>query len=439
MSTQEAELNESVKSNDNLTVKVTNQPHCRVKFEITVHPQAVSTAHEKAIKNINKEISIPGFRKGKAPRHLILERYPNDIRKEWVDLTLQTAFNEAIQLTHIYPLKDGQIKRPVIHECSLEKGAHFTIEFETRPTIPSIDVGHLNLKKTQPSPITDQQREDALEQIQNQYITYEPIKDRGAQPGDFVDLDVDILTQPIKRATNNQRVRLDEKNVPAWIYEKVIGLQAGESAEGETQLESTSPDAPNPSIPFRVTVKEVWQGTIPSIDEALAKKCGLETVEELKKRVENKLEEQKHLDTERQQIQELEKALLDHYSFDLPSSMIETDKQARMTHYLNQLKEEHSEEYFRTNHAQIEEMMEKRTRQALQLFLLLRKYAAENQIEVSNQDMSQELNHQLALIPSGQSQIDIYDRENLHQQVYNLALDRKIKQFLLDKAPFIEG
>ena len=47
---------------------------------------------------------------------------------------------KRLHLTHIHPLKDGQIKRPVVHECTVEKGAHFTIEFESRPAIPKVNV-----------------------------------------------------------------------------------------------------------------------------------------------------------------------------------------------------------------------------------------------------------------------------------------------------------
>jgi trigger factor len=434
VSTQETELDVSHNSNENIQVKVTKQPNCQIKFEITVTPQAVSASYIKAVKNVNKEVNIPGFRKGKAPDRLILERYGSHIQKEWIDLVLQVAFNEAIQLTHIHPLKDGNIKRPVVHECSQEKGANFTIEFESRPIVPSVNPSDLTLKKIEPSPITQQQEENALEQVLNQLTDYQPIEDRSIQEGDFINLDVDILEETPRRIVDNQRVRVNSKDLPAWILEKVIGLKKGETAKGETDAHS-----PEKQIPFLVTIQGVWEGKIPEINDDLAKKTGLQSVEDLHKKIRERLKQENELEAYQKQIKELNQLLTDKYPIDLPRSLIDSDKKARLSHYLNQLQQEHHEDYFAANQDRIEEMIEKTSVRNLQLFFLLHKIATDYHIEVSDSDLTQELNHQLALIPSGRSSIDIYDKENLRKQVYTLALDRKIKQFLLDKATLIEG
>ena len=75
MSTQETEPEVSTVNNDNVTVTITKKPHCEIKFDIKVNPRPVAAAYQKALKNINKEVNIPGFRKGKAPEKLISEKY----------------------------------------------------------------------------------------------------------------------------------------------------------------------------------------------------------------------------------------------------------------------------------------------------------------------------------------------------------------------------
>ncbi|WP_068467212.1 trigger factor [Candidatus Protochlamydia phocaeensis] len=435
MSTQETEVGVQTVSNDNLSVQVTKKPRCQIKFDITVAPAAVEAAYHKALKAINKEVNIPGFRKGKAPDQIVLERYGASVQKECVDIVLQTAFNEAIQLTHLHPLKDGNIKRPVVHECSREKGAHVVIEFEARPVIPTVQPEDLKLKKVQPNPITEEDRQNALQQVLLQFTTYEPIEDRGVQENDFVDLDVTVLENPPRQIIDNQRTQVNQAGLPSWMREKVIGLKAGESAEGQTEQ---NPDHPNPdfqSVPFRVTVKAVWQGQSPAVDDELAKKVGLQTIDELHQKIEERLKNEVQDEAYKQEVQELEQQLVEKYPFDLPQSYIDANKQSRLDDYLKQLESRNQEDYAQQNYEQIEKMIEQSTFHHLQLFFLLRKVAADNHVEVTNDEVSEELSRQIALLPSGRSQIDIYsDKQQLREQLYNLALDRKIKQFLLDKA-----
>lgn len=209
MSTQDALSDApSVFSNENLTVAVEKQPNCRIIFDIKVNPLPVQAAYHKALKNVNKEVVIPGFRKGRAPDALIREKYALSIEKEFIDLVLQTSFNEAVHLTNVHPLKDGKMKRPTLHECSTVKGAHFSIEFEARPIIPAINLEELRIKKLHPDPITDDERQNALEGLLHKLATYDPIRDRPVQENDFVDISVSLLDEPprevIKTAHSSQ-------------------------------------------------------------------------------------------------------------------------------------------------------------------------------------------------------------------------------------------
>ncbi|WP_075883334.1 trigger factor [Candidatus Protochlamydia sp. W-9] len=435
MSNQETEAGSKTINNDNLNVQITRGTHCQVKFDITVKPEAVVAAYQKALKTINKEINIPGFRKGKAPQQLILEKYGSNVQKECVDIVLQTGFNDALQLTHIHPLKDGHIKRPIVHYCTQEKGAHFVLEFEARPTIPSVQPQELHLHHQAPVQVTDEERKNALNQVLLQFTTYQPIEDRPVQEGDFINVDVTILEETPRLIIDNQRTQVNQSGLPSWIQEKVIGLNAGASAEGMTQPNEKSPDPDFKSVPFRVTVKTIWQGNMPTVDDELAKKVGLQTVDELYQKLNERLEQEAQEEIYKQHIHHLEDQLIEKYPFDLPLSYIESNKQARLDDYLKQLGQESQ---LPQNYEEIEKMIENSTIRGLQLYFLLRRVAADNKLEVSEEEVSQELSKQIALIPSGKSQIDIYgDKSKLREQLYNLALDRKIKKFLLDQAQWV--
>lgn len=439
MSTSETEHDDAVSTvnNDHLTVAITKKPHCQYKFDITVHPKPVAAAFQKALKNINKEVNIPGFRKGKAPEKLIQEKYASVIQKEFVDVVLQTGFNDAIHLTQIHPLKDGKIKRPVVQECSVDKGARFTIEFESRPSIPKVNVDELQIKKVKPIPVTEKELQNALTNLLLQFAKYEPIEGRPVEEKDFADLSVTILEDPPREAIHNQRTQVIPTGLPSWLRKKVIGLNAGESAEGMTEQDPFLSD-PTPhfeSLPFRVTVNAIWNGNLPAVDEELAKRVGLKTVEELHQKIKERLEQEVIDEAYRSEIEQLEKLLVDKYPIDLPQSYIDTNKEIRLDHYLQQLEKE-NKDVSKEDYTKIDQMIEKSTIYNLQLFFLLQKVAVDRGITVTNDDLTQELTRQLSLMSSGRSSIDFSggDRDKLQEQLHHLASDRKIKQYLIEHA-----
>lgn len=438
MSNQETESDiHSTESNDNISVAITKKSHCQIKFDIKVTPQAVEAAYQKALKNVNKEANIPGFRKGRAPNTMILEKYGSLVHKEFVDLVLQTGFNDAIQLTHLHPLRDGNIKRPFVHECTREKGAHFTIEFEARPTIPTVKLEELEIQRAPREPVTDQDRQNAIQNLQFQFATYDPIEDHPVQENDFIDVSVTLLGDHPREVIQNQRTQVNATGLPVWLRQKVIGLNAGESAEGMTEQDPNliETDPHFTSLPFRVNVHSIWQGNLPAIDEELAKRVGLQTVDELNQKIDERLNQEVEEEAFRQEVQTIEKMLVEHYPLDLPQSYIDSNKDARLSDYLGQL-EKQKREYTEEDYKQIEKSVEQSTILNLQLFFLLRKIASDYNITVDNQDISQELNRQVALISSGRSSVDFNNKEKVQEQLYNLALDRKIKEFLVSHVNF---
>lgn len=438
MSTQETESDiHSSESNDNVTVIVTKKAHCQIKFDIKITPKAVDAAYHKALKSVNKEISVPGFRKGRAPDNMVLERYGDVVHKEFVDLVLQTGFNDAIQLTHIHPLKDGNVKRPFVNECSREKGAHFTIEFESRPILPTIKLDELEIEKSPRSPVTEDERKNALQNLLLQFATYDPIEDRPVQENDFIDVSVTLLGEEPREVIQKQRTQVNATGLPSWLRQKVIGLRAEENAEGMTEQDSNLIETdPNfTSLPFRVTVHSIWQGNLPAVDDELAKRVGLQTTEELNQKIEERLNQEVEDSAFKEEVQAIEKALIERYPIDLPQSYIDSNKEARLSHYMEQLAKQ-NRDYSEMDHQQIEKSIEQSTIFNLQLFFLLRKIATDYNIVVNANDISQELTHQIALMSSGRNNIDFSNKDDVQEQLQNLALDRKIKQYLVSQVKF---
>lgn len=440
MSVQEKEIDTQTISNDNLTVIITRKPHCQVKFDITISVPAVEAAYQKALKKVSKDISVPGFRKGKAPANMITEKYGSSIKEEFIELVLQLGFNEALQLSHLHPLKDGHIKRPVIKVCSREQGAHFIIEFESRMSIPEMHLEKVNVKKIVPQKITEKERKEAIQQLITRLATFTPVQDRPVQENDFINLEI-ILYGDFPRRIDNSRIQVNKDNLPDWVLQKVIGLKVGESAESFTEKsgEIFPQDEIFTSVPFKATVMGIWEGELPVLDDELAKKVGLQSVEELENKMQERLEQTALEDAFEQQANLIEDALLKNYNLDIPKSYLDEEKKGRLQDYLRPLVEKNLNEYIEQRRESIEKQIEQISLSRLQVYFLLHAIAAKNNITPNQSEIAQEFARQSALMSIGRSRLSSYDdREQLHNQLYNLALEYKIKQFLINNVTLLD-
>ena len=84
---------------DDVRVLVHRKPACRIEMDVKTSPQMVKEARKNAIKSVGKEVSIHGFRKGRAPEEIILKKFPNyvekQLHKEIADLAFAAAQKEA--------------------------------------------------------------------------------------------------------------------------------------------------------------------------------------------------------------------------------------------------------------------------------------------------------------------------------------------------------
>lgn len=439
MSVEEKEADVQTFSNNDLTVVSTKKSHCRVKFDITVNESAVEAAYQKALKKVSKEVSVPGFRKGKAPNHFIIEKYGSAIKEEFVDIVLQTAFNEALHLTNLHPLKDS-LKRPVIKECSKGKPAHFIIEFESRLSIPEVNFQDLKVKKIPEPHITSEDVQKAIQQLLTRLAEFTPVTDRPVKENDFIDLDV-VLFGNLPKSIDNERIPVKKDHLPDWLIQKIIGLRVGETVEGQTESshELTEDNAISAQpVPFKATVKQIWEAHIPELTDELAQKVGVQTVQELEEKMKERLEKTAQEDAFENQAELIEQALLSSYDLDIPYSYLESEKKSYLDGYLRTLLKKNLGDYIENNRVAIEQEIEKLSLLRLKIYFILHGIAIANDISPSQEDIMQEFARQQALMTIGRGRITANSREQLENQLHNLALEQKIKQFLIDQVTLVD-
>ncbi|KAF3362281.1 Trigger factor [Chlamydiales bacterium STE3] len=325
--------------NEHISLTVEHLDNCLVKLDIITQPLATEAAKTKAIKNITKEVNIPGFRKGKAPTQLISKQFSSSIEKETKEIILHNALDEAVKLCHIHPYSEKKGVKLIKFEPIQENSFEIVIEIEAFPEVPSVNVDELSLNKPQLKSVEDKDIEERIEELRIYHATWEEV-DRPAAENDFVTIDFDVIDENPFTVYRDARFHLKEHKIPLWAKKLIIGQKTGAIVEGMSEQEEDSEKDFTPRK-CRITIKKIEIATLPPVDDDLAKKAGVDTVEALQTSIRAHVEKDQEQKAQNELRKEMKKELANKYIFDLPLSRLEALKEecqelASQEHFRNE-------------------------------------------------------------------------------------------------------
>lgn len=409
--------------NENVNVKIENSPGCQVKLAISVTPQATESARAKAIKNINKEIVIPGFRKGKAPADLVLQKFASHIDDEWRTVLVNTAFNEALDLTKVYPLSQNQVK-PKINSLSLENGSEIEISYETRPNIPSIDPKKITLTNVPVQAVTEKDIEDRTRELQLHQATWENITDRGIQDGDFAHLDIESVDNPSVVICKDQPFSVEKGKIGTWLYKALLNKNLNEVFECMSEKDDCGHEHEcndpthdhNHTKEFKpsnlkITIHTIKKPTFPEVNTEFASKLGVDSVEKLRERVITSLENNYKEYAQDELREQVKDSILKDYPFDIPASILKSHGKSLEGDQLNKLTESY------------------------RLYFITEKLAHDLQLDVTQDEIMQEFMVQAYMTRPEDSYIDPQsDPKEINHHIRSRLLEKKVNDYLIEHA-----
>ena len=437
--------------NEHLKITLTRESGCRVKLEATVSPQATQAAHQKAVKTVSKEISIPGFRKGKAPEAVIAKNFSTAIEREFKDILLNTSLTESFQLTKVFPFNQNSVKAANVKSASQTEGSVLTYEYEASPEIPTVTPEDLSIPNVPRKAVSQKDVELALEDLRTQRAEWVEITDRPAQEGDYVDIDIDALSEPARNICTSTRFAIEPDKMGEWMRRLIVGMTPGQVAEGMSEKDEMEEEdckecasgehthEHNHSfVPTlcRITLHSVKEAKLPELDDELAKNFGVPTATELKEKVEislNKKAEEQQRNTMRKMIEE---ALLSKYPFQVPASIIQAQLKDARKNIIDDLRSRGTaESSIQQDAKKIEEDIGRKIEHDLRLYFLTQKVAREHKLEVTKDEVFMEFMRQMWLQKMGENSMDTTrDSEEVQAQIHLQLEMIKALDFLIDKA-----
>jgi trigger factor len=276
-----------------LTTRTSELEESRVRVEVEVAPDDLERELQSAAQALGSDLKIPGFRKGKVPPQVVLQRVGREaVLDEAVRRALPGWYERAVADAGIAVVGDPSVDL----ESLPSKGdpLQFTIEVGVRPKATLGDYRGLEVGRRDPE-VTDEQVDAELEQLRETGASLETVE-RAAATGDFVVLDfVGTLDgEPFEGGeARGYPLELGSGRLVEGFEEQLVGASAGD----ERQVEVTFPPdyraeaLAGKDVVFAVTVKEVKEKRLPELDDDMAIEAGFDTLSELREEVAGRIRE----------------------------------------------------------------------------------------------------------------------------------------------------
>ena len=379
--------------------KVTKLEHCRTEVLVNVDKDLWKKAQDKAFRKLAANITIPGFRKGKAPLNMVKSRVDQmKVYNEAINDVLNPVYQEILTEEKILPMARPSFDITKISDEELEVRV-------TIVTAPEVELGkykgyELGKKKAE---VTAEDVENAINELRKKNATIVP-KDGQAEKGDIVVIDFEGSVDGVPfegGKSENYELELGSHQFIEGFEDQLVGSSAGIEVEVKVKFpENYGPEeiAGKDAI-FQVKVNEVKQKVLPGLDDEFIKDLninGVETVEQLKKNREEGLLKQKENALRREYLDKLIEEIKKVTKFDIPDEIIEEEAEGRRKDLENRIKQSgiDLEQYLsimRMSEEDLNKQLKEEGRKGLEGFLVVQKVGEVEKLAVTDEELEFEL------------------------------------------------
>ncbi|PPA71565.1 trigger factor [Jeotgalibacillus proteolyticus] len=368
---------------------------------VEVNAETVNKGLDDAFKKVVKQINVPGFRKGKMPRQMFEKRFGvESLYQDALDLILPEAYANAVEEAGILP-----VDRPEIDVEQMEKGKEliFTAKVTVKPEVKLGEYKGLKVEKLE-TEVTEEDVAAELKTIQERQAELVVKEEGSVENGDTVTLDFEgfVNGEAFEGGqAENYSLEIGSGSFIPGFEEQLVGLSAGDEKDVEVNFpeEYHAEELAGKPAVFKVKIHEIKAKELPALDDEFAKDADeeVESLEQLKEKTKNRLEEQKKNNAEATLRDSLLEQASQNAEIEVPEAMITTEVDRMLQEFEQRLSSQgmNLELYFQFSgqdeealRTQMKEDASKRVRTNLTLEAI----ADEENITVTEEDVNNELN-----------------------------------------------
>ncbi|NEQ32852.1 MAG: trigger factor, partial [Leptolyngbya sp. SIO4C5] len=334
-------------------MKVTQEklPDSQIGLEIEIPAEMSKQAYDQVLRKFMRSANIPGFRKGKVPRQVLLQRFGQaQVKAAAIEELVQDAVEQAVEQEKIEAIGNYQLKtsfEDLIAQYQPGQVLTFSATVDVPPRVSLTDYKNLSVQaeeiKYEPEKV-----DSVLEDYRENLATLVPIENRAAEAGDVVVIDF-VGKRLIEGeepeefeggSAEDFQLELSEGRFIAGFVDGIVGMQPDETKDIEVTFPEDYPQqelAGQPAV-FTITLKELKEKELPELDDDFAQEVSeFETLAELRASLEERYSQDAEKQTQSNKESALLEALVSHLEAEVPQTLVQREVDYLVTQTAMQL------------------------------------------------------------------------------------------------------
>ncbi|MGZ4704929.1 MAG: trigger factor [Acidimicrobiales bacterium] len=363
----------------------------KVKLSVQVEEHEFEKAVDAAFRKIAREVNIPGFRPGKAPRRILEKRLGEGVARG-------EALRDAIPEYYAQAVRDNDVDVIAAPEIDITEGEEdgpiaFEAVVEVRPVV--LVPGYESLRITMPAPVaTEEEIDDQIQRMLGQHAELATVE-RPAAEGDYVTIDIEGSQgdEALEGLTaQDYSYEVGSGGIVGELDEALVGASAGDQLE----FDAEHPDPDEDGLHFVVSLKEVKERVLPEPDDAWAAEASeFDTIAELRDDLANRMTAVRKMQAQMSLREKVSDALAELVDLEVSDALVNNEMQQRLQDFAMRLQAQGLTldqwlENSGQDQAEFVETLRTTAAQAAKFDLGLRAVAAAEGIEATDDDLDAE-------------------------------------------------
>lgn len=424
-------MNERINGGFKMSVKIEKQENSKVVLEFTMKNEDFRKEVDRAFKKNAKYFKVPGFRNGKVPRAIVEKMYGEECVYETViEDNVDKMYIEAVEENHLEVVSKPELD---VKEIGKDKDFVFTVTVFVKPEAIVKNYKGMEVKKFD-TKVTKEEMEHRLEHVRDDNARMKAVEERELKEKDIATIDFEGFVDGVAfegGKGENYELTIGSGTFIPGFEEQLVGMNIGE----EKEIHVTFPDdyhaedlKGKESI-FKVKLISIKEKIVPELDDEFVKDISeFDTLEEYKKDLEKKLQEQKENQAKADKETQVIEKLVENTEVVVPDSMVENQVNQMIEQFAANLSYQGLTfdkycEYMKTSKEAFKETLKPQAEKDVKLDLALAYIAKEEKIQVEESEIDAKI----------QELVKDYGNENADHLLKNENVRKYMREKLLQE------
>jgi len=420
--------------------KVLEKKPCSISMEVEIESSQTDIELKSVYESIQQTAKIPGFRTGKVPMDMVKRNYSDVAREKLIENMVKKTVFSAMEKENFAP-----IDMPVITNIDYDFGKvlKYSFKAECQPEVKVKDYKDIKIKKEKYK-VTDANINKNIDVLLDRNANLIVSNTGEVKKDSFVIVNYEgfIDGKPVEKIKAKEHmIDLGAENTLKGFKDGLVKAKKGETKDIEIEYpkDYLNKELAGKKVVFKTTIEEVKEKQLPELNDDFAKDMGLESLEDLKKKIRESLESEET----RRQNSEVEKQIIEHLldknKFEVPQSIVLQQKQYLIKRMSDYMKSQGANDEFIAKQAETaDKKYEEEAEKNVRLSYILNAICNDEKIEVGDKELEDEKKKMLDSNPTRKDDVENYFKENKANIAASLK-EEKIFKFLVDNAKISES